>query len=225
MQFVRAIVYMVLFYKLPEFLLMRQKSAPMPPEISSKKGMRRFQVRRSGIHGRGVFALTDIAAGDVVVQYKGELITWQEAELRHEAATGDPYHTFLFQVDNGMVVDGGSQGNSARWINHSCEPNCEVQEDDSLRLFIVAVQPIAAGDELFFDYSLELPGRISKAMQKAYACRCGAPTCRGTMLMLPIHKKQWEARIKQQELAQKNAEKNAIKNAPAKPKKQERAKP
>lgn len=188
---------------------MRQKSAPMPSDFSSRKGMRRFQVRRSGIHGRGVFALTDIAAGDVVVQYKGELISWQEAELRHEAATGDPYHTFLFQVDNGMVVDGGSQGNSARWINHSCEPNCEVQEDDHLRLFIVAIQPIAKGDELFFDYALELPGRLSKATKNAYACRCGAPTCRGTMLMLPAHKKQWQARLKQEANEAKKAQKMA----------------
>lgn len=174
---------------------MSQKTTSLSVDFSASKGRRRFQVRRSGVHGRGVFALTDIAVGEVIVQYKGEIITMQEADLRHEAAQGDPYHTFLFQLDNGMVIDGGSQGNSARWINHSCEPNCEVQEDDKQRLFIVAIVPIAAGQELFYDYALELPGRITKAVKAAYACRCGTPSCRGTMLMQPKLQKTKQASL------------------------------
>lgn len=157
-------------------------SAPAP----ARAGQRRIQVRRSGIHGRGVFALQEIGAGEVVIEYKGEKITWQEADRRHQAAAeGDPYHTFLFQTEGGWVIDGGAQGNSARWINHSCEPNCEAQEDERGRIFIVTLHPIATGQELFFDYALELHEKPTKALRQAYACHCGTPSCRGTMLALP----------------------------------------
>lgn len=164
---------------------MSRKPAIDPAVSAPKARRRRFEVRRSGIHGRGVFALVAIQPGEVIIEYKGEQISWEEAERRHQAASGDPYHTFLFQVDEALVIDGGSQGNSARWINHSCEPNCEAQEDDRKRIFIVALHPIAAGEELFFDYALEMAEKPSKALRQAYACHCGTPSCRGTMLALP----------------------------------------
>lgn len=161
---------------------MPRKSANSPAVTKPAPPSRRIQVRRSGIHGRGVFALRAIEPGEVIIQYKGERISWEEAELRHELQTDDPYHTFLFQLEGDLVIDGGVQGNSARWINHSCEPNCEAQEDDHQRIFIVALHPIEPGDELFFDYALELTEKPSQAMRKAYACHCGSSNCRGSML-------------------------------------------
>ena len=80
-----------------------------------------------------------------------------------------------------FVIDGGVRGNSARWINHACAPNCET-EDDGGRIFIKALRDIAPGEELFFDYRLVIDERYTAKLKKAYACRCGAPDCRGTML-------------------------------------------
>ena len=142
---------------------------------------RRTVVRRSGVHGKGVFALRDLAAGETVIEYVGEIITWDEALRRHPRDPSDPNHTFYFHLDDGHVIDGGVSGNSARWINHSCEPNCEAEDRDG-RIFIVALRDIAVGEELFFDYRLIIDERYTPKLKKQYACWCGKPPCRGTML-------------------------------------------
>jgi hypothetical protein len=80
------------------------------------------------------------------------------------------------------VIDGGQGGNSSRWINHSCAPNCEAEEDARKRVFIHALRDIAAGEELFFDYGLVVDGRYTAKLKAEYACHCGSPNCRGTML-------------------------------------------
>ncbi len=72
-------------------------------------------------------------------------------------------------------------GNASRWINHACDPNCEA-EVDGHRVFIHALRAIRPGDELFFDYRLVLDGRHTPKVKQEYACRCGSPRCRGTML-------------------------------------------
>ena len=144
-------------------------------------GQRRLQVKRSGVHGKGVFAQVALQAGEIIIEYKGEVITWDEALRRHPHDPSDPNHTFYFHVDEAHVIDGGVRGNSARWINHACAPNCET-EDDGGRIFIKALRDIAPGEELFFDYRLVIDERYTPKLKKAYACRCGAPTCRGTML-------------------------------------------
>lgn len=144
-------------------------------------GGRRIQVRQSNVHGKGVFALTDIAEGEQIIEYKGELISWEEALRRHPHDPANPTHTFYFHVDDERVIDGGHFGNSSRWINHSCDPNCEA-EDDAGRIFIKALHPIKAGDELFFDYQLIIDERYTAKLKKQYACWCGARQCRGTML-------------------------------------------
>lgn len=142
---------------------------------------RRIQVRQSNVHGKGVFALTDIAEGEQIIEYKGELISWEEALRRHPHDPANPTHTFYFHIDDERVIDGGYFGNSSRWINHSCDPNCEA-EDDEGRIFIKALRPIKAGDELFFDYQLIIDERYTAKLKKQYACWCGARQCRGTML-------------------------------------------
>jgi len=142
---------------------------------------RRIQVRRSGVHGKGVFALRPIAAGLRVIEYKGELISWKEALRRHPRDPANPDHTFYFHIDDRRVIDGGRGGNAARWINHACEPNCEADELDG-RVFVHALRDIAPGEELFFDYRLMLEGRHTPQVKQQYACHCGRPRCRGTML-------------------------------------------
>src|SRR4051812_12276264 len=81
---------------------------------------RRIQVRRSGVHGKGVFALVPIAKGETIVEYTGERITWKEAMRRHPHDADDPFHTFYFSVGDDHVLDANYGGNSSRWINHSC---------------------------------------------------------------------------------------------------------
>jgi SET domain-containing protein len=163
-------------------------SAPLPdstdptlPATPRKPGQRRLQVRRSGVHGRGVFACRALRAGEIIIEYRGEVISWEEALRRHPHDPSDPNHTFYFHLDDAHVIDGGVRGNAARWINHACAPNCET-EDDGGRIFIKALRDIAPGEELFFDYRLVIEERYTAKLKKAYACRCGAANCRGTML-------------------------------------------
>jgi SET domain-containing protein len=142
---------------------------------------RRIQVRRSGVHGKGVFALLPIAAGERVIEYKGEVISWREALRRHPHDPKDPHHTFYFHVDDRHVIDAKRGGNAARWINHACDPNCEADEVDG-RVFIKALRDLQPGEELFYDYGLIIDDRYTPKLKREYACRCGSPNCRGTML-------------------------------------------
>jgi len=142
---------------------------------------RRIAVRRSGVHGRGVFATVVIAAGVRLIEYKGERISWDEALKRHPHDPDHPNHTFYFALDDGLVIDGKIGGNQARWINHSCKPNCEADEVDG-RVFILTLRDIQADEELFYDYGLVLDERHTKKLKKEYACYCGHGRCRGTML-------------------------------------------
>ena len=142
---------------------------------------RRFQVRRSSVHGRGVFAVAPIARDERVIEYAGEVIGWPEALRRHPHDPADPNHTFYFSLEGGKVIDAKVGGNSARWINHACEPNCQADEADG-RVFIRALRDLQPGDELFYDYGLVLDERQTAKLKKQYACRCGSPSCRGTML-------------------------------------------
>jgi SET domain-containing protein len=156
----------------------RSASAETP---AARPSGRRIQVRRSGVHGKGVFCVTPLAKGETVIEYKGQVIGWPEALRRHPHDPANPDHTFYFHVDDEHVIDGKVDGNSARWINHSCAPNCEAEEDEG-RIFIVAKRRIKPGEELFFDYGLILDERQTAKVRKRYECRCGARSCRGTML-------------------------------------------
>ena len=150
---------------------------------------RRTQVRDSGVHGKGVYAIRPLHQGDTVLEYRGEIITWQEALDRHPHDPSQPNHTFYFHLDDGHVIDGKYQGNSAKWINHSCAPNLEAEQDGN-RVFLKALRDIAPGEELFFDYGLVIDSRITPSLKKDYACWCGSPDCRGTMLAIRRRKKK-----------------------------------
>jgi SET domain-containing protein len=133
------------------------------------------------VHGKGVFALQDIAEGEELIEYVGEVISWAEAERRHPHDPQNPNHTFYFHLDEGHVIDGLQGGNASRWINHACAPNCEADQQGN-RVFIRALRDIAAGEELNFDYGLIIDERYTPKLKAEYACWCGADECRGTML-------------------------------------------
>ena len=141
-----------------------------------------YRVERSSVHGNGVFAQRDIAPGERIVEYAGREIGWDEAQVRAEQQGGPHNHTFFFSLANGNVIDGGDHGNEARYINHSCEPNCEAIEEEDGRIFIYALHDIRQDEELNYSYPLIYEGRHTPAIKRAFACRCGAVNCSGTML-------------------------------------------
>lgn len=140
---------------------------------------RRFAARRSGIHGKGVFALVDIAKGEELLPYGGEVVDWEFAQARYDAEGITDGHTFFFDIGDGRVIDGGHGGNTARFINHGCAPNCEAVFVDDTHLVIQTRRKIKTGEELLIDYQLEIDDPADAFT--VYRCGCGAKTCRGTM--------------------------------------------
>lgn len=128
-----------------------------------------------------MFAVQDLAEGERIIEYKGEIITWKEALRRHPHDPAQPNHTFYFHIDDGRVIDGNVDGNAARWINHSCEPNCEADEVDG-RVYIKALRNIAAGEELNYDYGLIIDEPYTEKLLSEFPCYCGSEQCRGTLL-------------------------------------------
>ena len=170
------------------------------PQKSTKKnnkapGTKRFktspekvEVRKSGVHGKGVYATAPIRKGERIIEYTGEHLPWDDAMDLPPRDPKNPYHTFFFSLDNGDVINGAVDGNDARWINHSCDPNCETNEEDN-RIFVYASRAIQPGEELFYDYKIVPAERRSKRLEKEFACWCGTAKCRGTMLE-PIEPKK-----------------------------------
>jgi uncharacterized protein len=147
-------------------------------------------VRRSGVHGKGVFAIQPIAEGESIIEYTGKVITWKQAQKLPPHNPDEPNHTFFFHIDDKHVIDGNDGGNAAKWINHACGPNCEADETDDGRVFIKALRDIEPGEELNYDYGLILEGKQTKKVEKEFACHCGTPECRGTMLAARKKKKK-----------------------------------
>jgi SET domain-containing protein len=148
-----------------------------------------FELRSSPIHGQGVFALRRIHQGTRLIEYVGERVSPEEADLRYDDDAMQRPHTLLFTVDARTIIDAAVGGNEARFINHSCQPNCEAVDDDG-RIFVEALRNIRPGEELTYDYHLERDGHWRKAWAERYACRCGAPNCRGTLLVKPKRPKK-----------------------------------
>ncbi len=151
--------------------------------------------RRSPIHGNGVFAKELIRKGEPIVEYKGKLITHEEADKNHHADI-DTGHTFLFTLNDHYIIDAEQGGNIARWINSSCEPNsiAFVHEHDSgdprkEKVIIEALRTIRPGEEITYDYGFEFDVPYTKRLLKIWACHCGRSSCRGTMLK-PKNKKR-----------------------------------
>jgi uncharacterized protein len=151
--------------------------------MTTKRATKRpFEVRRSKIQGRGVFATRKILKGTEIIEYKGEIISDKEADRRYPWNDEERHHTFLFQLDDGSIIDAGPRGNAAKYINHSCDPNCEAVEDEDGRVFIYALRDIRKGEELSYDYHFILEEPHNAANKKLYPCYCGTAKCRGTIL-------------------------------------------
>ena len=149
---------------------------------------RRFVARRSPIHGNGVFATAPIARGEEIIEYKGKLLTPDEADALYGDG-GETGHTFLFTLNEQYVIDANQHGNTARWINHSCAPNCRAVVEESAsgdprrdKVKIEAIRHIKPGDELTYDYGIVLDVPHTARLKKLWQCLCGAPKCTGTLL-------------------------------------------
>jgi SET domain-containing protein len=130
-----------------------------------------------------MFATAPIACHALVIEYTGELIPHEEAEQRYATADAEEQapHTFVLQLDEDRVIDANVGGNDARFINHSCEPNLEpIVIGD--HLWLVALRDIAVGEELGYDYAIELDHVHTPAAKRRFPCACGAASCRGTLL-------------------------------------------
>ena len=154
-----------------------------PPIVTSPL----IEVRNSPVHGRGVFALKHIPKGTRIIEYLGDRVSHAAADARYEDHDESDNHTFLFIVDPRTVIDAGVGGNDARFINHQCEGNCE-SVIENRRVFIDAARDIAAGAELGYDYEIGREKDDPPNVDEIYACRCGSPQCRGTMLWPPRKK-------------------------------------
>ena len=151
---------------------------------SKRKRMPRSQrkellkVRESRVHGRGVFATKPIRKGVRIIEYTGRRIPWSSVP-----EDLDDERTYYFGLDNGKeVIDPAIGGNEAQWINHSCDPNCEAIENNQGRVFIYALRNLRPGEELFYDYRLEVDVPRTKEVEQESRCDCGSSNCRGTML-------------------------------------------
>jgi len=149
---------------------------------------RNIVLRRSAIHGNGVFAARDLPAGFRLLQYRGLLRSHTEIDDCYGGDV-DSGHTFLFTLNDEFVIDGNVGGNVARWINTSCAPNCETVLEEHPgsdrrkdRVFIETIRKIRKGDELTYDYCITLDEPHTAKLKKIWACRCGAKGCTGTML-------------------------------------------
>lgn len=169
-------------------------------------------MRRSDVHGNGVFAVQDLAEGETLIEYKGEVISWKEALRRHPHDPTQPNHTFYFHIDDGRVIDGNVKGNDARWINHSCEPNCEADEVDG-RVYIKALRNIAAGEELNYDYGLIIDEPYTPKLLSEFPCWCGSEQCRGTLLTPKDEDEEKKKKKKARKKAEQKAEKKEAKKA------------
>jgi SET domain-containing protein len=148
----------------------------------------RLKVRSSGVHGRGVYTTARIRKGARIIEYTGRHLPWKEAEDKPPRDPANPYHTFLFSLDNGDVIDASDGGNESRWINHSCDPNCETIEESD-RIFVHALRGLDPGEELFYDYKMVPSERRTRKLEREYACLCRTDKCRGTLLE-PVKKRR-----------------------------------
>lgn len=157
--------------------------------LMAKKGKKKkVEARQSAIHGNGVFATEVIEKGERIIRYKGLLRTHDEVDEAY-ADVEENGHTFLFTLNDDYVLDANHNGNDARWINHSCNPNCEAVIEENAKgkrhkdkIYIEATRRIEAGEELTYNYGIVLEERYTAALKKLWGCRCGDKNCTGTML-------------------------------------------
>jgi hypothetical protein len=187
-----------------------------------------IEVRRSDVHGLGVFAAKRIPKGTRIIEYVGERVSHDEADRRYEEKDANDSHTFLFIVDSKTVIDAGADGNDARFFNHSCDPNCE-STVEKRRVYIEAIRDIESGAELTYDYQIQREDEDPDNIDEVFACRCGFAKCRGTMLWPTERKPKRSKPKKKAQTASAKTTKTATKTATRKktktPAKKKRAAP
>jgi uncharacterized protein len=147
-----------------------------------------FELRPSTIQGTGAFATRRIRKGTRIIEYVGERITQEEADRRYDDEAMERHHTFLFNLDDGGVLDAGTVHNESRYINHSCDPNCEALIEKG-RIYIYSLRDIEPGQELVYDYAYERTEDMGPESEALYICKCGSPKCKGTILA-PLKKEK-----------------------------------
>lgn len=167
-------------------------------------------VRNSAIHGRGVFARKPIRKGARVIEYTGPIISNKEAEKIGTQTVHGHSHTMLFQLDKKRVIN-GTDGGHAKYLNHGCDPNCETEQDCD-HIYIKAIRNIKEGEELVYDYHLQVPGKITEEIKKEFVCLCGSPKCRGTQIDGDLLKKQAKKDKKKAEKKAKDKAKSEAKD-------------
>lgn len=175
-------------------------TSPVEPDLTTSD---LIEVRRSAVHGLGVFAAKQIPKGARIIEYVGERVSHDEADRRYEEKDANDSHTFLFIVDSKTVIDAGVDGNDARFFNHSCDPNCE-STVEKRRVYIEAIRDIEAGAELTYDYQIHREDDDPQNIDEVFACRCGFPSCRGTMLW-PTERKPKRKKAKKKAAAKTKA--------------------
>lgn len=192
-------------------------AAKVEPDLTTSE---LIEVRRSPVHGLGVFAAKRIPKGARIIEYVGERVSHDEADRRYEEKDASDSHTFLFIVDSKTVIDAGADGNDARFFNHSCDPNCE-STVEKRRVYIEAIRDVEAGAELTYDYQIQREDDDPDNIDDVFACRCGFPKCRGTMLW-PTERKPKRKKATQKTLAK--SKNKARKKSKVKQKSKQRSK-
>lgn len=158
--------------------------------MAKKEKKLKIVQRRSRIHGNGVFAIAPIRKGENIVEYKGKLITHEEADLQYANEIGSG-HTFLFTLNEDWIVDANQGGNVAKWINTGCEPNAVAfihsenkKKPDPKKDYVLieALRAIKPGEEIIYDYGFVFDVPYTVELLRLWGCLCGSPKCRGTML-------------------------------------------
>lgn len=161
----------------------------MSPKKVLSKEEQPFEIRSSKIQGRGAFATKAIRKGTRIIEYLGEPITHEEADRRYDDddAKGR-HHTFLFILDDDTVLDARKTRCDAKYLNHSCDPNCETVIEDG-HIWIDSIKAIKPEEELVYDYQFEFDDDYDGEDIRYYACRCGTAKCRGTIIKIPAYMK------------------------------------
>ena len=153
-------------------------------KCSSPRSKLAYAIRKSATHGRGAFATRTIRKGAKIIEYRGKRSSYDEACEKPDSDPADPFHTLLFEVSDGSVIDAGMRGSAAKWINHSCAPNCEPIEHEICACSFTQSGRSTPGKSSPTTTVWCYHGRLSKRARNGMACRCGARSCRGTMLDL-----------------------------------------
>ena len=133
--------------------------------------MKLYKIKKSNIDKRGLYATKDIKKGTKIIEYVGKIISKKESN--QNSKFDNEKDIYLFNLNNRYDLDGDFKFNTARLINHSCDPNCEV-EGVGLKLWISAIKNIKKGEELTYDYGFSYDKDY-----KQFPCKCGKPKCAG----------------------------------------------